>query len=344
MSVRFQRQARILDKTPIPSPSSSTEDISGIETSLRPVPRPERSTGLMRSLRPVARPDNLGSSAASAATSANTEGGDTDPECMTGLCPTCSLITAKQLSTIFTSANDQSLKDLAKGLNYNITDGKIDTHMRISHFLGQVREEVGAGISTRESLYYTSAERLKAVFSYLRRNPKIAEELVTIQGREAREEAIANIVYMDVNRSPNYRLGNTEPGDGWRYRGRGLKQLTGRDNYRNFTIGHSEIWGGDLDFEAEPDKVAEPIYSVRSGLWYWVSRGCHTLADGGITRSVSENVTDQINRGIGDDSRTNRWNFTNEIYSNEEFAKTCWNKSWVNANSQARLPAAGGAR
>jgi len=120
--------------------------------------------------------------------------------------------------------------------------------------------------------------------------------------------------------------------------------LTGRENYRNFTAGHQAIWGGSVDFEAEPDKVAEPVYAVRSALWYWVSRRCYTNADAGMTRTVSEQITDLINQGIGTDSRTNRWTFSNSIFTGQELAGTCWNRSWVNSNREARLPARGGPR
>jgi putative chitinase len=193
-------------------------------------------------------------------------------------------------------------------------------------------------------LNYTTLARLQQMFSYFRRNPDDGTAVLEVPSGPAREEAIANIVYMDVNRSPGYELGNIEPGDGWLYRGRGLKQLTGRFNYRQFSEGHRAIWGEDVDFVADPDKVSEPKYSVRSGLWFWVNRKCYALADGGMTRAVSESITDKINRGVNAASRTNRWTFSNQIYGSDVLKQTCWNRSWVNANSAARIPAAGGPR
>ena len=309
--------------------------------SLRPEPRPDGLGGSAPAVwpRPRARPADLAAAAEDAASR-----GSRDPECLSGNCPQCEIITSAMLATIFTGATPQELSDLAEGLNYNISDGKIDTHLRISHFLGQVREEVTQHITLRESLYYTSKSRLQQMFSYFRRNPQEADRVLLINPRAAREEAIANLVYMDANRSPGYRLGNTQPGDGWRYRGRGLKQLTGRDNYRSFTAGHTAIWGEEVDFEANPDRVSEPKYSVRSGLWFWVSRRCHVIADGGMTRAVSERITNEINRGIGADSRTNRWNHSNRIYGSNVFRRTCWNRSWINSNAEARVPRQGGPR
>ena len=179
-------------------------------------------------------------------------------------------------------------------------------------------------------------------FSPLRRNQQIAEQLIAVQGHDAREKAIANVVCMDVNRGPSYGLGITAPGEEWRCLGRGLKQLPERRNYRNSTMGHEVSWGGSIYFEAEPDTVAEPVCPVRSALWCRTSCRSYINADAGMMRAVSQQITDLIDQGIGAESRTNRWPFSNSIFTEQELAGTCWNRSWVNSNSAARLPAAGG--
>lgn len=184
------------------------------------------------------RPDDLtaGSVTQEAADDA-ARAGDQDPESLRGDCPECELVTSAKLGPVFTGATAQELQDLAEGLNYNSTDGKIDTHLRISHFLGQMKEKVGANITLRESLNYSTLSRLQAMFSYFRR---------------------------------------------------GLKQLTGRYNYRQFIAGPTAVWGEVVDLVADPDKVAETKYSARSGLWFRVDRNSYALADGSITRAVSE--------------------------------------------------------
>ena len=80
-------------------------------------------------------------------------------------------------------------------------------------------------------------------------------------------------------------LGNTQPGDGFRYRGRGLIQVTGRANYAKA----SEALG--LDFVAQPELLEQPEYAARSAAWYWHAHGLNELADVGdfmtITRKIN---------------------------------------------------------
>jgi putative chitinase len=97
-------------------------------------------------------------------------------------------------------------------------------------------------------------------------------------------------------------LGNTEPGDGPRYRGHGLIQTTGRFNHRATTNGLRAY--GCPDFEAEPDKLSEPRWAALSAGWYWQSHGCNALADEGDF----ERITRVINGGMnGYEDRKRRW-------------------------------------
>lgn len=89
-------------------------------------------------------------------------------------------------------------------------------------------------------------------------------------------------------------LGNTEPGDGFKYRGRGLIQLTGRANYARASAALA------TDFVSQPDLVAEPEYAVRTAMWFWQSRGLNELADSGhfekITRIINGGLNGQPER------------------------------------------------
>jgi putative chitinase len=97
-------------------------------------------------------------------------------------------------------------------------------------------------------------------------------------------------------------LGNTEPGDGKRYRGHGLIQTTGRYNHRATTNGLRAY--GCPDFEADPDKLAEPRWAALSAAWYWYAHGCNELADAGDF----EAITSAINGGLnGYEDRKRRW-------------------------------------
>lgn len=85
-----------------------------------------------------------------------------------------------------------------------------------------------------------------------------------------------------------YDLGNVAPGDGFKYRGRGLIQLTGRENYRRA----GEALGVDLI--AQPELLGEPALACRSAGWFWQAHSCNELADAG----EFEKITRRINGGL----------------------------------------------
>jgi predicted chitinase len=117
-------------------------------------------------------------------------------------------------------------------------------------------------------------------------------------------EKIANYVYMDEFRSKAGQMGNVNEGDGYRFRGRGLKQLTGRNNYTAFgkTVG--------MTAEQAADYVATPKGAVESACWFWDTAGCNKFADAGDIVGLSK----RINGGtIGLEDRVRRWNAALEI-------------------------------
>lgn len=89
-------------------------------------------------------------------------------------------------------------------------------------------------------------------------------------------------------------LGNHGEGDGYKYRGRGLIQITGRFNYQRA----SEALA--TDFIGNPDQLAQPEYAVRSAMWFWQSHGLNQLADSGyfekVTRVINGGLTGQAER------------------------------------------------
>ena len=98
-------------------------------------------------------------------------------------------------------------------------------------------------------------------------------------------------------------LGNVNVGDGYRYLGRGLIQITGHANYVAARIGMSDI-PGLPDFELRPDLLAAPRWAALSAAWFWKHHGCNELADA----DEFETITRRINGGLnGYDTRCALW-------------------------------------
>ncbi len=99
-------------------------------------------------------------------------------------------------------------------------------------------------------------------------------------------------------------LGNTEPDDGPRFKGRGLIQITGRANYQKASDALA------TDFIGAPELLAEPDYAVRSAMWFWQSHGLNELADSGDF----ERITRIINGGLnGEAERLALWGAAKEV-------------------------------
>ena len=136
---------------------------------------------------------------------------------------------------------------------------KINTPKRQACFIGQCMHESGGFKFLKENLNY-SAKALMNTW------PSRFPDMDTAEKYERQPEKIANKVYSG-------RMGNTEDGDGAKYIGRGLIQLTGKDNYKAF----GEAIGEDL--VSNPQLVEEPRYAALSAGWFWNKRGLNALAD-----------------------------------------------------------------
>ena len=136
---------------------------------------------------------------------------------------------------------------------------QINTPKRQACFIGQCMHESGGFKFVKENLNY-SAKALMATW------PSRFPDMDMAEKYERQPEKIANKVYSG-------RMGNTEDGDGAKYIGRGLIQLTGKDNYKAF----GEAIGEDL--VANPQLVEQPRYAALSAGWFWNKRGLNALAD-----------------------------------------------------------------
>ena len=227
----------------------------------------------------------------------------------------CDILTADRLVSVFPDAHTDRLAQIAREIDLQIVTARLDSPDRLTHFFGQVLQEVGQGLRLAESLDYR-ADRLARIFSYFRRNPEDALLYGRTADQTADQEAIAIRAYADRNGN-----GDIESGDGWRYRGRGLKQVTGRANYRAFTEDHAELFGDLIDFEAEPELLGTPLYAARSALWFWRANELFMLADAGINRAAADSITAIINPGTG--SYDQRWENVRDLNASEVFSNIC---------------------
>ncbi len=147
----------------------------------------------------------------------------------------------------------------------------ITTPLRIAHFLAQTAHESALYTALVENLNY-GAPGLLATWP-----SRFDAERAAAYARQP--ERIANYVYAD-------RMGNgpESSGDGWRFRGRGILQVTGRATYRD--VG----WFLGTDLEAEPDLLATPRLAALAAGWYWRSRGINELCDADDVVAVTEAV------------------------------------------------------
>ncbi len=155
---------------------------------------------------------------------------------------------------------------------------QINTPLRLAHFLAQCGHESGGFRVTQENLNY-SAKGLNGIFK------KYFPTEAAAAPYARNPQKIANKVY--ANRMAN---GSEASGDGYKFRGRGYIQLTGRDNYTQFGKAIGE------DIASNPDVVSSK-YALLSAAWFWSKNGLNKLADGGATDTVVTSITKRVNGG-----------------------------------------------
>jgi predicted chitinase len=210
-------------------------------------------------------------------------------------------ITVSQLRKIFPlnrgNPSDAHLQAVADELNTDLAKFHLESPLRRAHFFGQIKQEAGPRLSGEaESLNY-APEGLIATFGYYQRHRREAQLDGRVGTRAARQQVIANKVYGPDGAGPTLGNDRSSPDDGWDFRGRGMKQLTGRDNYQRFTDKHARIWGGTVDFVASPNLLSQMPYAIRSAVVFWVDKNCYEKADQGISDTDIDAVTRVVNAG-----------------------------------------------
>ncbi|MQT93966.1 glycoside hydrolase family 19 protein [Pseudomonas helleri] len=208
-------------------------------------------------------------------------------------------ITVQQLLKILPNAG-QVAGVFVPVLNTAMNRYQIVSQKRIAAFIAQVGHESGQLTRLMENLNY-SADGLANTWPnrYAEPDGKGGYLKVLVKDRQrnkpnalglslaGKPEQIANNVYAG-------RMGSTAPGDGWKYRGRGLIQLTGKTNY----LLCGEALG--LDLLTQPDLLEKPQHACMAAAWFWSSNGLNSLADKGdietITRRVNGGLTGLADR------------------------------------------------
>ncbi len=181
------------------------------------------------------------------------------------------MIDERRLFTLCPHADHAVVRTVAVPLDRLLDFFQVSTLLRRSHFLGQVAYESDGLRRLKENLYYTSAARIEAVWPKLKgRGDELACE----------PEKLGNAAYAN-------KLGNGDEasGDGWRFSGRGLIQLTGRYNYTHY----SKLTG--LDLSDNPDLAEQGDGAAKVALSFWKEHGLNALADlndyKAITRAIN---------------------------------------------------------
>ena len=179
-------------------------------------------------------------------------------------------VTSSQLAGLAPNARSVYVTAFETGDEVFAKYGINDTALRLSHFMSQILHETGGLTILVESLNYRP-ERLLEVW------PSRFKTIEDAQPFAHNGEALANKVY-------GGRMGNVDPGDGWRYIGRGLLQITGRESYERY---------GDklgIDLAGHPELAIDPQWALPIACEEWVASKCNDFADADDCRRVTRAV------------------------------------------------------
>lgn len=188
----------------------------------------------------------------------------------------------------------KNISEWYSAISESLPQYEINDIARVSAFLAQCAHESGGFSVLQENLNY-SADGLQKIFGKYFPNHEIATEYAR------QPEKIANRVYSS-------RMGNGDEasGDGWKYRGRGLIQLTGKDNYTRC----SKAFFDDDTLLNDPDLLLQPYYALNSACWFWNENNLNKLAD----EQNIKMMTKKINGGfIGLEDRIAHYNHAVDV-------------------------------
>ncbi|MFN0727875.1 hypothetical protein [Polaribacter gochangensis] len=218
--------------------------------------------------------------------------------------------TLADLQKVFPNTDSSELQKIIDYLNKHGKDFGIDTDEELQHFLAQAGHESKSVTTGKE--FEGLEENLNYRWSELgtkgywddyfnpisnptqnpnKADPRNFKRSTTSDFVDIRK--FANLVYDDANRRQRYKMGNTNVGDGYKYRGRGIFQLTGKYNYQQFTSYYQNKYKSSLDFSVNPNLIAtNKEIAVISALWFFKNKVGNLLANTTVAQ-----VTKKINGG-----------------------------------------------
>lgn len=194
-------------------------------------------------------------------------------------------------------ARFEDLSKYAAYLDEGMARYEINTPARISAFVAQVAHESADFMRVEENLNYSWRGLRK---TWPARFP--SDEFA--QRYHRNPEKIANLVY-----GGRFGNGDEASGDGWKFRGRGLIQITFHDNYAAYAQAI-----GEPSIPTNPSLLAQPRHAALSACWFWKSRNLNTLADARTEKAFNE-ITQKINAGLtGKADRLENWAQAQEVF------------------------------
>ena len=183
------------------------------------------------------------------------------------------MVSVAQMQQIFPQADESDLGEICEGLNAAMAEFGIDSPQRQAMFLAQAGHESGNFSTVEENLNYKAAGLMSIFHKYF-------PDEDTANAYAKQPEKIANRVY--ANRMGN---GDESSGEGYKYRGRGLIQLTGKDNY------DACARALNVDLHSQPDYLETAEGACRSAAWFWAHNNLNKYADAddivGCTKRVN---------------------------------------------------------
>lgn len=200
------------------------------------------------------------------------------------------MIDANLMKKMWPKAPAKTIDAVAKTAGGVFEANGLNTPLRVAHFMAQISHECQNGTIVRENMNY-SAARMLEIFGVGKHSARVTP--AEAKALEHQPAKIAERVYGLGNPTKARELGNTQPGDGYRYRGNGMLQLTGRASHARI----GALTG--FDIEDHPEMLEDPVMSFKVAVVEFVKLNCLPAADADNIDLVTHRVNGGTN-GLAD--------------------------------------------